>query len=238
MPPRGRSATQQHDNDGAGPSSSGLTFPEYVPFAITQSVLAEGVIPEDEVKAMIRRLTNRTNDDAFALVLRKVQADVKFLDIGIERVKLPANKSWYLCAINKDADESSKLMGSKYNAEQIQYFKAVLEAIGKAAPPEEGLIAQVGRIALVNVDPLREPAGAGAAGEGGSQAAGAAARGGRKLSMVDKGELLKGFVQDGWLHEPRQGYYTMGPRTLSELKDYALSVLHPEVAEELQRDYM
>ncbi|GIL42894.1 hypothetical protein Vafri_732 [Volvox africanus] len=230
MPPRGavRHATQTQGDAVAGPSGSGPTFPEYVAFTVGQAVISEGCLPEAEVKAMVRRLTQRNMDDAYLPVITKLQHDIHFLGVSIERVKFPWNDQWYVCLVDKEKDEASKQMGAKYSPDQVQYLRSVIEALCEAEPEENRLLASVSQIALKNLDVHRPD------GTQGSQAAPKL----RKLSQTEKENVLKIFAQDGWLYQPQLGYYTLGPRALSELKDWVLSLLHTDIAAKLQSDYM
>ncbi|GLC44433.1 Non-structural maintenance of chromosomes element 1 [Pleodorina starrii] len=237
MPPRqaggaGR-GQQQGADDGAGPSTSSATFPEYVAFTLGQAIISEGWLPEVDVKAMVRRLAQRRDDSAYKDVLAKLQKDTHFLGLAIERIKFPWNDEWYVCVVDKEKDEAAKQMGAKYNPDEVQYFRSVVEALCEAQPQEEGgLLAAVSQIALKTLDVQRQ-------GQQASQAAGSqAAAKARKLSQMDKEAALKAFAQDGWLHQPQQGYYTLGPRALGELKDWILSLVPAEIAEKLQTDYM
>ncbi|GIL42896.1 hypothetical protein Vafri_732 [Volvox africanus] len=128
MPPRGavRHATQTQGDAVAGPSGSGPTFPEYVAFTVGQAVISEGCLPEAEVKAMVRRLTQRNMDDAYLPVITKLQHDIHFLGVSIERVKFPWNDQWYVCLVDKEKDEASKQMGAKYSPDQVQYLRSVV----------------------------------------------------------------------------------------------------------------
>ncbi|GIL73080.1 hypothetical protein Vretimale_4697 [Volvox reticuliferus] len=231
MPPRGvvRHATQtQADDAVAGPSGSRSTFPEYVAFTVGQAVISEGCLAEVEVKAMVRRLTQRNTDDAYMPVITQLQRDINFMGVSIERIKFPWNDEWYVCLVDKEKDEASKQMGSKYSPDQVQYLRSVIEALCEADPEEDRLLANLSQIALKNVDVHRPDAATG------SQAAPKS----RKLSQTEKENVLKAFAQDGWLYQPQLGYYTLGPRALGELKDWVLSLVHSDIAAKLQSDYM
>ncbi|EFJ52127.1 hypothetical protein VOLCADRAFT_86963 [Volvox carteri f. nagariensis] len=236
MPPRrapggSQPATQaQHGNDGAGPSGSASTFPDYVTFTVGQAIISGGCLEEVEVKAMVRRLAQRNSDDAYMPVLSKLQRDTEFLGLSIERIKFPWNNTWYVCLVGKEKDDASKQLGSKYTADQVQYYRSVVEALCEAEPAENRLLASVSQIRLKNVDVQRQ--------SGATQGASQSAAKARKLSQLDKESVLKAFAHDGWLYEPERGYYTLGPRALGELKDWLLSLLPHEVVEKLQADYM
>ncbi|PNW85337.1 hypothetical protein CHLRE_03g181650v5 [Chlamydomonas reinhardtii] len=171
-------------------------------------------------------------------VLSKIQNDIQWLEMNIERIKLPMNNEWYLCLVNKDADEAAKQMGSCFTIDQLAYFRAVVEKIGTHPPSGDALIADVNSMVLKNVVPMpASAAAAGSAGEPATQPAAAHAQK-SKLSVVEREETLHKLASQGWLFMAREGYYTLGPRTLLEMKSLVLSTLSDEAARRLENDYM
>ncbi|KXZ41470.1 hypothetical protein GPECTOR_449g346 [Gonium pectorale] len=193
---------------------------------LAQAMIGAGFMHEDDFKA-----GGGKADGPFLQILTALQQEVRFLDLGIERIRLPADGGWYVCLVDKERDEVSKQHGAKYSPEGVMFIRAVVEAIASAQPPAGKLLAELSMIQLVNLDVKRPTA---AAAEGGTQAA----RSVRKIPLKDKSILLEEFTRDGWLHESRTGYYTLGPRTLGELKDLVLSLVSDEVADKLRNDYM
>ncbi|KAG2442587.1 hypothetical protein HXX76_002672 [Chlamydomonas incerta] len=179
-------------------------------------------------------------------VLSKIQKDLQWLDMNIERIKLPVNDEWYLCAVNKEPDEASKQMGGAFTIAQMDYFRAVVDKIGSQPPEGDELIAEVNSIILKNVEPAPATGAAagaaggsgGAAGEPGTQAAAAARAPKPKMLVSEREDTLRKLTNHGWLFMARDGYYTLGPRTLTELKELVMSTLPAEAAERLSNNYM
>ncbi|KAG2448357.1 hypothetical protein HYH02_006939 [Chlamydomonas schloesseri] len=234
--------------DDAGPSDR---VPEYVAFTLIQAIMAEGYKQEQEVKSMVRRLLNKNDDGSYMAVLSKMQRDLQWLELTIERIKLPVNDEWYLCTVNKEPDQASMEMGSDFSIQERAYFDAVIDKIGSQPPEGGALIASVGGMTLKNVLPkpaaTTAAAAGGAGGEPASQAAGgaqaAAGASGQStkakpMSLLEREEALNKLARQGWLYMPKDGHYTLGPRTLLELKDRVMSTLPAEAAERLSSDYM
>ncbi|KAG2499944.1 hypothetical protein HYH03_002231 [Edaphochlamys debaryana] len=220
---------------GAGPSNRNAEpIPDYVTFTVIQALMPAGAMLEDDVKAMVRRLMKANSDAHFQAALSKIGEDTGFLDLAIERIKLPATNKWYLCVVNKLKDSASMTMGSHYTPDQLSFYRAVVEAISSAAPDGGCVLAEVSSVELVNLDVgARATQAAGGDTQAGTQAAKP-----KRLSMAEKQTLLGRLAAEGWLHATPGGTYTLGPRTLSELKDFVLGTVSAEVAQQLQTDYM
>lgn len=183
-----------------------------------------------------------TPDNAsYRQLLQQLNQQVSFLEMQFERIRLPADDQWYVCATNKCAKDSAvKAMGSRFSAEQRDFFRAVVEAIGAESPAEDSqVLAAVSQITLINLDVKRPPLAAAAGdGAGPSQAVAAAPGPKKALGKGEREAALQALAADGWLVAPRAGYYTLGPRTLAELKDLVEASVPEETAVKLREKYL
>eukprot|EP00884_Botryococcus_braunii_P013473 jgi/Botrbrau1/22126/Bobra.0206s0050.1 len=187
-----------------------------------QALMERQWMPETEAKQIYRKLSRGGDDVAYSQLIAEANHSMEAMKFRIKRVRYPVDNQWYVAFVNKDADATSKLHGSDYTTAQLHYLKALILHLAEAHPSLPGGMSEEGSKRLLNLQIA--PASQGAS-QGASQS---------KLlsiSLAEKDNLLKRYVQDGWLAAvpEKTGSYTLGPRTLMELSEFLLDLdLHDD----------
>lgn len=223
----------EHYNDGnraflqAFLARGTLTFEDAQPILATiftiESADGEEVTP-DQV----------THEDFDSYVAAAAEG-VSFFDYEIRSAVHQVTKKRIYALVNTASDPMTQL-ATTFNAEQISFTKRLLDAMFETNNSKRmELMAVTDMQAIKLARPPRQNDNNNNDDENGGSATQAAADKGLKHSEVE--DMLANLVNQGWLEKSRDGFYSLSPRSLLELRGMLVdSYNDPDAAaEEWQR---
>jgi hypothetical protein len=207
--------------------------------AFLQALLARGTMTYQEARPIIAAIINADNADdpdsgecrpdqiseeIFRKYIDKASTAVSPLDYEIRSTQHQATKERIFALVNTTSDPQTQL-ATIYSPEELSFIKRVLDAMFEKfnRPRMESLcITEMQAIKLAR-PPRRESQGGGE-----DQSQGPIDRG-LKHSEVEN--VLESLVEGGWFEISREGFYSLTPRALMELRPWLVDMYNDADAE-------
>ncbi|KAF3811611.1 hypothetical protein GCG54_00001940 [Colletotrichum gloeosporioides] len=211
--------------------------------AFLQAFLARGTLTFEEAQSILAAIftieaqdgeevtpDQVTRDDFDSYVSAAAEA-VSFFDYEIRSTVHQVSKKRIYALVNTASDPMTQL-ATTYNAEQIAFIKRLLDALFETYNSQR---MEVMAITDMQAIKLARPPRQNNNDVNGEAATQSAADKGLKHSEVE--DMLANLVNQGWLEKSRDGFYTLSPRALLELRGMLVdSYNDPDAAaEEWQR---
>ena len=200
--------------------------------AFLQALMKRGLVPEDEALALQRRALGLAADETLPQTISALNADLVKLHLRVKKLPCPVSprgqklgdvpvddRREFVCVVNTAGDAMAKI-STDLSFPELAFFKEVVTLMA-CDPEEQGrlsstLLANVDVVRLVRENSGLRP----------EQVDLNAAR----LRVGQKEALLKRFTDEGWLMQTpgHKGFYSLGVRTLMELRNFLLSLDLPE----------
>ncbi|KAF6842056.1 RING-like domain-containing protein [Colletotrichum plurivorum] len=213
--------------------------------AFLQAFLARGTLTFEEAQPILATIFSIeaedgepvgpgqvTRDDFESYIAGAAEA-VSFFDYEIRSTVHQTTKKRIYALVNTASDPMTQL-ATTYNAEQISFTKRLLDAMFETYNSPRMEIMAITEMQAIKL--ARPPRQNNNEDEDGAPAqTQSAADKGLKHSEVE--DMLANLVNQGWLEKSRDGFYTLSPRSLLELRAMLIeSYNDPEAAaEEWQR---
>lgn len=210
--------------------------------AFLQALLAHGTLTFEEARPIIAAIINadhskdqeseecrpdQVSEAVFLDYIDKASVAASLFDYEIRSTQHQATKERIFALVNTTSDAQTQL-ATIYSPEELSFIKRVLDAMFEKfnRPRMESLcITEMQAIKLAR-PPRRESQAD--AGEDQSQAAAATDRG-LKHSEVEN--VLESLVDGGWFEISREGFYSLTPRALLELRPWLIDMYNDPDAE-------
>ncbi|KAI9786244.1 MAG: hypothetical protein M1839_007655 [Geoglossum umbratile] len=154
-------------------------------------------------------------------------AAISFFDLEIRSMLSQVDRTRVWALVNTTSDPMTQL-ATTHSADEISYLKRLLNAMFETYnTPRQEVMAITGMQAVrLHKNPSESQANNT---QNGSMTQGNAGKG---LSMADAERTLDGFVEEGWFEKSRNGFFTLSPRALMELKHYLITTYNGPSDEE------
>ncbi|UKZ59947.1 uncharacterized protein TrAtP1_001235 [Trichoderma atroviride] len=207
--------------------------------AFLQALLARGTLTYPEARPIIAAIINADNaedsnseerrpdqitEDIFLEYVDKASRAVSVFDYEIRSTQHQATKERIFALVNTTSDAQTQL-ATIYSPEELSFIKRVLDAMFEKfnRPRMESLcITEMQAIKLAR-PPRRESQG------GEEQQSQAPIDRGLKHSEVET--VLESLVEGGWFEISREGFYSLSPRALMELRPWLVDMYNDADAE-------
>ncbi|KAL7949931.1 Nse1 non-SMC component of SMC5-6 complex domain-containing protein [Trichoderma barbatum] len=207
--------------------------------AFLQALLANGTLTYKEAQPIIAAIINADNagdpessecrpdqvsEEVFLDYIDKASAAASLFDYEIRSTQHQATKERIFALVNTTSDPQTQL-ATIYSPEELSFIKRVLDAMFEKLnkPRVESLcITEMQAIKLAR-PPRRESQG-----DGEDQSQAPTDRG-LKHSEVEN--VLESLVEGGWFEISREGFYSLTPRALLELRPWLIDMYNDPDAE-------
>jgi hypothetical protein len=207
--------------------------------AFLQALLARGTLTYPEAQPIIATIINADNarnpnseecrpdqisEDIFLKYIDKASSAVSLFDYEIRSIQHQATKERIFALVNTTSDPQTQL-ATIYSPEELSFIKRVLDAMFEKfnRPRMELLcITEMQAIKLAR-PPRRQSQG------GEEQQSQAPVDKGLKHSEVET--VLESLVEGGWFEISREGFYSLSPRALMELRPWLVDMYNDADAE-------
>lgn len=199
--------------------------------AFLQALMKRGLVPGDEALALQQRALGLAAE-TLPQTISALNADLVKLHLRVKKLPCPVSpqgqklgdipvddRREFVCVVNTAGDAMAKI-STDLSFPELAFFKEVVTLMA-CDPEEQGRLSST---LLANVDVVRlvrETSGLNP-----EQVDINAAR----LRVGQKDALLKRFADEGWLMQTpgHEGFYSLGVRTLMELRNFLLSLDLPD----------
>lgn len=194
------------------------------------SIIAAILSAEDD---SARRITADSIDDTtFRHYVSKAREAVAPLDYDIRSTRHQISREQIWALINVHSDPSTQMATSR-TPDEISFIKRVLDAMFETynTPRQEVMAVTAAQARKVARPVAPAPAPAQDADADGGEPAPRTADRALKHSEIER--LLPSLVAEGWFEESEEGFYSLSPRSLMELKTWLVAAYNdPDVAPE------
>lgn len=211
--------------------------------AFLQAFMGRGSMTQGEGKSIIaailsaeddsaRRITSDSIDDnTFRQYVSKAREAVASLDYDIRNTYHQVSREQTWALINVHSDPSTQMATSR-TPDEISFIKRVLDAMFETYnTPRQEVMA----VTAAQARKVARPAAAAPAQDGDADAEEPTQRtADRALKHSEIERLLPSLVAEGWFEESDEGFYSLSPRSLMELKTWLVAAYNdPDVAPEV-----
>ncbi|RFU74111.1 nse1 non-smc component of smc5-6 complex [Trichoderma arundinaceum] len=207
--------------------------------AFLQALLAHGTLTYEEAKPIIAAIINADNagdeeseecrpdqvqEETFLEYIDRASAAVSMFDYEIRSTQHQVTKERIFALVNTTSDPQTQL-ATIFSPEELSFIKRVLDAMFEKfnRPRMESLcITEMQAIKLAR-PPRRESQG-----DGDDQSQAPTDRG-LKHSEVET--VLESLVEGGWFEISKEGFYSLTPRALLELRPWLIDMYNDPDAE-------
>lgn len=205
--------------------------------AFTQALMGRGFITIDEGKSIVAAIMSAEDDSArrispdsiddntFMQYISKAREAVASLDYDIRSMQHQVDQHRVWALINVHSDPSTQLATSR-TPDEISFIKRLLDAMFETynTPRQEVMAVTAAQARKV----ARPPAPAQDGEADGEEPAQRTADRGLKHSEIER--LLPSLVAEGWFEESDDGFFSLSPRSLMELKTWLVAAYNdPDV---------
>ncbi|KAK2614368.1 hypothetical protein N8I77_001204 [Diaporthe amygdali] len=198
--------------------------------AFMQALMGRGFITIGEGKSIIAAILSAENDSArrvtpdsiddntFRQYISKAREAVALLDYDIRNTYHQVDREQVWALINVHSDPSTQLATSR-TPDEISFIKRVIDAMFETYnTPRQEVMA----ITAAQARKVARPSAPAQDGDAdGEEPAQRTADRALKHSEIER--LLPSLVAEGWLEESDEGFYSLSPRSLMELKTWLVA---------------
>ncbi|KAG0132073.1 Nse1 non-SMC component of SMC5-6 complex-domain-containing protein [Tuber indicum] len=186
--------------------------------------MSRRVMKVDDIKILLAEIlsaddaeheigTEDINDRIVSSYISKANDMIHDFDLEIKIMLDQRDRSKTFALINTTSDELVQL-ATTHNADEIAFFKRVLDAIFETNNTRDAEVLAVHDFAAVRLHKNPQQGGASQATQG------PASQSASGLTMVGAEAALRSFVDEGWLECSKAGFYSLTPRAVLELGPY------------------
>ena len=210
--------------------------------AFLQALMRRGLVPADQARKLHERALGPGSGVPMGETIQKLNTDLVKLHLRLKKLPCPVSarghkledipvdeRREYLCVVNTAADAMAE-RSTDLSFAELAFFREVTTLIA-CDPVESGrlsstLLANIDVAKVVKEMPGLDP----------EKVDFNAAR----LRVGQKEALLKRFAQEGWLMPTpgHKGFYSLGVRTLMELRNFLLSLDLPDAVRADWEDFI
>lgn len=210
--------------------------------AFLQALMKRGLVPADQAQKLHDRAMGPGSGVPMGETIQKLNSNLVKLHLRLKKLPCPVSarghkledipvdeRREYLCVVNTVADAMAE-RSTDLSFAELAFFREVTTLI--ACDPEES--GRLSSTLLANIDVakvVREMPGLDLEKVDFNAA---------RLRVGQKEALLKRFAQEGWLMPTsgHKGFYSLGMRTLMELRNFLLSLDLPETVRADWEDFI
>ena len=205
--------------------------------AFLQALMGHGSMTfgqgQQTLAAILREVDHQPVDpasvtiDEFTEYINIARQAVSQLDLDIRTTQHQLNKERIWALVNTQSDPSTQ-MATTHSVDEIAYINRLLHAMFATHNTVRMEVMAVDEKQALQVSrpPRRESqANAGGDEEGSSTQAVATDRGLKHSEVIT---LLRSLVEEGWLEESEEKFYSLSPRALMELRSWLLTTFNDE----------
>ena len=169
-------------------------------------------------------LTNDITEADFNNYIATCNSAISPFDLEIRRVVSQHDRTAIFCLINTTSDSITQL-ATTHTADEISYLKRLLDAMFETYNTAREEILAITSLQALKLN--RAPAAAQTS--DGEPTQGSTNQG---LTKMEAERMLESLVAEGWFELSENGYYSLSPRALAELRGWLLDTYNEEDDEE------
>ncbi|KAH0543702.1 hypothetical protein FGG08_002018 [Glutinoglossum americanum] len=143
---------------------------------------------------------------------------ISFFDLEIRSMPSQVDRTRIWALVNTTSDPMTQL-ATMHSADEISYLKRLLDAMFETYNTPRQEIMAITDMQAIKLHKNLSESQANNTQDGGMTQNSA----GKGLTMADAERTLKSFVEEGWFERSRNGFFTLSPRALMELKQYLVT---------------